>query len=167
MLARTSLRRVAALRTYATAAAPAGVPPVPPTSAPRYPYDDEPALHNLGYPHLPNSSRQLRDPRGANGKPWDDKQERLNYNEALQENEDLLSMWAPDVHKVKPSSALAQLCLMFGLVGVFALGVYEIRAPAPMLPRAYPNDGLVKELSGTSDAQFAARTDAQNQVDDE
>lgn len=48
-------------------------------------------------------------------------------------------MWAPDVHKVKPSSALAQLCLMFGLVGVFALGVYEIRAPAPMVRPPYPS----------------------------
>jgi len=105
-------------------------------------------------------------------------------------------MWAPDVHKVKPSSALLQLVAMFGAVGLFAAGVYEMRALAPMLPRAYPHDGLVKELSGqTDDASFAvspcplslslcllcacgrltscaltlaqARTEAQNAVDDE
>lgn len=65
-------------------------------------------------------------------------------------------MWAPDVHKVKPSSALLQLVAMFGAVGLFAAGVYEMRALAPMLPRAYPHDGLVKELSGqTDDASFA------------
>ena len=33
-------------------------------------------------------------------------------------------MWAPDVHKVRPSSAVAQLVTMFGLVGLFSVGVY-------------------------------------------
>lgn len=88
-------------------------------------------------------------------------------------------MWAPDVHKIKPSSALSQLLLMFGAVGVFAFGVYEMRAqphavstaeslPArdltpdagrktmhTQLPRAYPHDGLVQALSGTEDSQYA------------
>ena len=90
-------------------------------------------------------------------------------------------MWAPDVHKIKPSSALSQLLLMFGAVGLFAFGVYEMRAqphavsfpfsppsfgtgagtdPIPpflarQLPRAYPHDGIVQALSGTSDSQYA------------
>jgi len=40
------------------------------------------------------------------------------------ENDDVQSMWAPDVHKVRPSSALAQLATMLSLVGIFSVGVY-------------------------------------------
>ena len=40
-------------------------------------------------------------------------------------------MWAPDVHKVKPFSALSQLLTMFGALAVFSYGVYNIQAPAP------------------------------------
>ncbi|GAA6051491.1 hypothetical protein JCM3770_004559 [Rhodotorula araucariae] len=166
MLARTALRRVSPslVRAYATSSAAPDVapPPVPLNKAPLYDPDREPALAALGYPELSRDSRQLRPARG-----WWDNQERVQFGEPVPENDDIQSMWAPDVHAVKPSSALGQLLFMFGAVGLFALGVYEIRAPAPMLPRAYPNDGLVKELSGTDDPSFAARTEAENQVDDE
>lgn len=88
-------------------------------------------------------------------------------------------MWAPDVHKVKPFSALSQLLTMFGALAVFSYGVYNIQAPAPavrtlmatidekkrsthqrrdlssQLPRSYPHDGLVQALSGTNDEQYA------------
>lgn len=37
-------------------------------------------------------------------------------------------MWAPDVHRVKPSSALTQLLMAFAGVGLFSLGVYGISA---------------------------------------
>ncbi|BGP46624.1 hypothetical protein JCM10450v2_002471 [Rhodotorula kratochvilovae] len=161
MLARTVLRRAALARTYATAAPDAAPPPVPLSKAPLYDQDREPALAAMGYPELSRDSRQLRSPRG-----WWDNQERVRFGEPVPENDDIQSMWAPDVHAVKPSSALTQLLLAFGAVGLFALGVYEIRGPAPMLPRAYPHDGLVKELSGTSDASFAARTEAENQVEE-
>ncbi|GAA5891230.1 hypothetical protein JCM6882_004629 [Rhodosporidiobolus microsporus] len=166
MLSRAVLRpsRAAlALRTYATAASAESVPPpVPANSAPQYDADLEPALHNMGYPKLPRDSRQTRQPRG-----WWDMQERLNYGEPLAENEDLQSMWAPDVHKVKPSSALSQLLLMFGAVGVFAYGVSLIRAQPHALPRGYPNNGLVRELSGTDDEQYAARKQEENEISDE
>jgi len=55
-------------------------------------------------------------------------------------------MWAPDVHKVKPASALAQLVAMFGAVGLFALGVYEVRASAPMV-RPPPSLSFLLSLS--------------------
>lgn len=40
-------------------------------------------------------------------------------------------MWAPDVHKVAPISALSQNLFAFALVGVFAAGVYLIQAAPP------------------------------------
>ena len=64
----------------------------------------------------------------------------------LPENDDIQSMWAPDVHKVKPASALAQLVAMFGAVGLFALGVYEVRASAPMV-RPPPSLSFLLSLS--------------------
>jgi NADH dehydrogenase (ubiquinone) 1 beta subcomplex subunit 8 len=105
----------------------------------------------VGYPALSSASRQLRNPKG-----WWDNQERVNFGEPVRtvpyrstpsrvgdthpltsprrqlekvpENDDIQSMWAPDVHAIKPSSALSQLLLMFGAVGLFAFGVYEMRA---------------------------------------
>jgi hypothetical protein len=49
----------------------------------------------------------------------------------LPENDDLQTMWAPDVHKIKPFSAVSQLLFMFGAVAVFSAGVYVIQAPPP------------------------------------
>lgn len=40
-------------------------------------------------------------------------------------------MWAPDVHNIKSSSALLQLATAFGLVGLFAFGMAEMRPDAP------------------------------------
>ncbi|KWU44201.1 hypothetical protein RHOSPDRAFT_34214 [Rhodotorula sp. JG-1b] len=176
MLASRQLVRVAApsIRAYATVKRTTNVappaeesmetapPPIPMSSAPLYNPDAEPALHAMGYPALSSASRQLRNPKG-----WWDNQERVNFGEPVPENDDIQSMWAPDVHKIKPSSALSQLLLMFGAVGLFAFGVYEMRAQPHALPRAYPHDGIVQALSGTSDSQYAARTEAENAVEDE
>ncbi|GAA5879765.1 hypothetical protein JCM3774_000180 [Rhodotorula dairenensis] len=173
--ARQLVRRAPeAVRTYAAVSRTVSVPqpqeesletappPIPMSNAPQYNPDVEPALHAMGYPALSSASRQLRSPKG-----WWDNQERVNFGEPVPENDDIQSMWAPDVHKIKPSSAVAQLLLMFGAVGAFAFGVYEFRAQPHALPRAYPHDGLVQALSGTSDPQYAARTEAENTVDDE
>lgn len=80
MLARTALRRAAALRTYATSAASPDTapPPVPATKAPLYDPDREPALAALGYPHLSHDSRQLRPAKG-----WWDNQERIHFGEPV------------------------------------------------------------------------------------
>lgn len=117
----------------------------------------------MGYPALSSASRQLRNPKG-----WWDNQERVNFGEPVRpiplfglstrstrhpdplplqvpENDDIQSMWAPDVHKIKPSSALSQLLLMFGAVGLFAFGVYEMRAQ----PHAVSQVALLLSLSGT------------------
>ncbi|BGP54324.1 hypothetical protein JCM8202_000756 [Rhodotorula sphaerocarpa] len=176
MLARQQLVRLAApaQRAYATAVRRTNAqpepeesletapPPIPASTAPQYNPDHEPALHAMGYPALSGASRQLRNPKG-----WWDNQERVNFGEPVPENDDIQSMWAPDVHKIRPSSALTQLLMAFGGVGLFSFFVYEMRAPAPALPRAYPHDGLVQALSGTEDSQYAARTEAENAVEEE
>ncbi|KAM0754716.1 hypothetical protein T439DRAFT_321754 [Meredithblackwellia eburnea MCA 4105] len=148
----TSLRAA-----YATAA-PA---PAPPSGLPSYDPQEDPQLAGFNYPKLSTASRQTRNPLG-----WWDIQERVQFNEPVPENDDIQSMWAPDVHKVKPSSALSQLLLMFSALGAFATGVYYIKADAPGVPRAYPYGGLVKELSGTDDAEYAARPDTANVLED-
>ncbi|GAA5929611.1 uncharacterized protein JCM15063_004202 [Sporobolomyces koalae] len=164
MLRLTAARRTATLaaRAYATSAPATAPPPYPAVKSQLYDPDQEPALADLGYPKLSTDSRQLRSPRG-----WWDTQERIQFGEPVPENDDIQSMWAPDVHKVKPASALTQLLTMFGAIAVFSYGVYNIAAPAPALPRAYPHDGLVQALSGTNDEQYAARTDSANVVDEE
>ncbi|GAA5978958.1 hypothetical protein JCM21900_001325, partial [Sporobolomyces salmonicolor] len=127
MLLRLAPRRaVPALRTYATSSPATSPPPYPAVKTGTYDPDEEPALAAMGYPKLSGQSRQLRDPRG-----WWDMQERVNFGEPVPENDDIQSMWAPDVHTIKPSSALAQLLTMFGAVGVFAFGVSQIAAPPP------------------------------------
>lgn len=55
----------------------------------------------------------------------------------MHESDDILSMWAPDVHKVAPSSALFQLILAGAGVALFSGGVYLIKASPPGVPREY------------------------------
>lgn len=99
-----------------------------------------------------------------NARGWWDRQERINFGEPVSdasqsctllkrrrthscvyhfpppipkvpENDDLQSMWAPDVHKVRPSSALGQLLMAFAGVGLFAFGVYSIKPNHPAVRR--------------------------------
>ncbi|GAA5861229.1 hypothetical protein JCM8547_008526 [Rhodosporidiobolus lusitaniae] len=165
--ARTLLKPSTLTRTYVTAAPTSAPPPIPLVKSAVYDADEEPALHDMHYPKLSRDSRQLRPAFVSGGKRWDDMQERRNFGEPVPENEDIQSMWAPDVHKVKPASALSQLLFMFGVVGVFALGVDQIRARPHALPRGYPNNGLVREMSGTDDEQYAVRKQEENEIADE
>lgn len=148
MLRTTARRTLPTLtRSYVTGAPSTSPPPYPAVKSSLYDPDQEPALADLGYPKLSTASRQTRQPKG-----WWDTQERINFGEPvspsplltlgslslmrervlqLPENDDIQSMWAPDVHKVKPFSALSQLLTMFGALAVFSYGVYNIQAPAP------------------------------------
>ena len=73
----------------------------------------------------------------------------------LQENDDALSMWGPDEHKKPVHLAAAQLFLMSGVLASIAGFIYLIQPDLPAARRMYPYEGLVKELSGTDDQQYA------------
>ncbi|KAI5477110.1 NADH dehydrogenase (ubiquinone) 1 beta subcomplex 8 [Pseudohyphozyma bogoriensis] len=162
---RTALTRrtlaPATVRSYASAAAAAPASNTANTALPQYDPEVEPALAGLNYPKLSEQSRQLRNPKG-----WWDVQERVNFDEPVPLNDDVQSMWAPDVHKVKPSSAVFQLALAFGFVGAFATAVYATFKPSPALPRAYPYDGLIQELSAGTDKSIATRPTSANEIEE-
>ncbi|CAD6564682.1 MAG: hypothetical protein CYPHOPRED_004618 [Cyphobasidiales sp. Tagirdzhanova-0007] len=131
-----------------TSVTPAQTPQIVPTQDE---IDNDVQLAGLGYPQLPAISRQLRPSKG-----WWDQQERINHNEVLAESDDVLSMWAPDVHKMPASRAFAMLALASGVIAAFC-GFFILLTPTiPAAKRIYPYDGLVKELSGTDDQKFAA-----------
>lgn len=64
------------------------------------------------------------------------------------EQDDVLSVWAPDVHAVPASSALRQFLVAIGVVVLFGSTVYAATPDKPALPRTYPRDGLATELGG-------------------
>ncbi|ETS64995.1 hypothetical protein PaG_00443 [Moesziomyces aphidis] len=96
------------------------------------------------YPDLPFVSLQQR----KYSPKWWDTQEKRNFGETLHEQDDVLSVWAPDVHAVPASSALRQFIVAIGVVGVFGSIVYAATPEKPALPRTYPRDGLAAELGG-------------------
>ncbi|SCZ98916.1 BZ3500_MvSof-1268-A1-R1_Chr3-1g05706 [Microbotryum saponariae] len=136
----------------AAAAAAAATPAATASPSERYDPEEDPQLADMGYPKLYTTSRQLRSPRG-----WWDNQERINFGEPAK-NDDIQSMWAPDVHSIKPSSALLQLATMFGVLGLFAGTVYFLRPAPPAMPRTYPTD--------PSERAIHARPDSANEIED-
>lgn len=67
----------------------------------------------------------------------------------VSENDDLQGMWAPDVHKIKPSSAVAQLLTAFAGLAIFSAGIYVIQAPPPAV-----RDSLLVSLARKLTAVF-------------
>ena len=67
----------------------------------------------------------------------------------LHEQDEVLSMWGPDIPPLSPYKALAQFSIAFvGFVG-FGFLVKEVFTPdAPAVRREYPYSGLVMELGG-------------------
>ncbi|WOO80110.1 uncharacterized protein LOC62_03G003621 [Vanrija pseudolonga] len=120
---------------------PSEVAPPPPPGVPV-----DPQLN--GYPQLPYVSLQTREPFG-----WWDIQERKNFNELVHEEEDVLGMWGPDVHKISPGRALAQIGIAASLIAAFGYLIYQTAPESPVARREYPYDGLSKELGGWSKAR--------------
>ncbi|KAJ3524382.1 hypothetical protein NM688_g8573 [Phlebia brevispora] len=120
----------ASIRTYAT--------PVPSESQ-----KEDPQLSDFGYPEVPTSSKGWRSARG-----WQDPQMRRNYEEPLHFEEELYSMWGPDVPVVPPEQALRQFT--FVALGFVAFGFLckAIVPDRPAVPRQYPFSGLEAELGG-------------------
>ncbi|KAI9639762.1 uncharacterized protein MKK02DRAFT_40087 [Dioszegia hungarica] len=96
-----------------------------------------------GYPQLPYVSLQTREPFG-----WWDRQERKNFGEVFHEEEDVLGMWGPDVHKISGGTAVLSLIAAFSAVGAFAYFLTATRIQRPVAAREYPYGGLEKELGG-------------------
>ncbi|PFH52924.1 hypothetical protein AMATHDRAFT_55791 [Amanita thiersii Skay4041] len=108
---------------------------------------EEPDPQLNGYPQLPWVSRQSLPPKG-----WNDDLMRRNYGDTLHEQEEVLSMWGPDVAPLPPQTALKQFLLAAaGFVG-FGYFIRDYITPdVPAIRREYPYDGLVTELGGMNE----------------
>ncbi|KAJ9474159.1 hypothetical protein PHBOTO_004215 [Pseudozyma hubeiensis] len=118
------------------------------------------------YPDLPFVSQQQR----KYSPKWWDPQEKRNFGETPHEQDDVLSVWAPDVHAVPASSALRQFLVAIGVVVLFGSTVYAGTPEKPALPRTYPRDGLATELGGEQVAapkEGAFSADAEEDDEDE
>ncbi|KAH9481609.1 hypothetical protein JR316_0006136 [Psilocybe cubensis] len=97
-----------------------------------------------GYPQLPWKSRQELPPLG-----WQDPLYRRNFGDTLHEQEEVLSMWGPDVPPIAPNTAVRHFLIAAAGFVAFGFGVkYVLLQDAPVIRREYPYDGLVKELGG-------------------
>ncbi|KAF8907312.1 hypothetical protein CPB84DRAFT_1844011 [Gymnopilus junonius] len=97
-----------------------------------------------GYPQLPFVSRGALKPLG-----WDDNLTRTNFGETIHEQDEVLSMWGPDVAPIDPNVALRQF--LYAVAGFVTFGLtvkYVLLPEPPAVRRTYPYDGLVKELGG-------------------
>ncbi|TKY89607.1 hypothetical protein EX895_001392 [Sporisorium graminicola] len=118
------------------------------------------------YPDLPFVSNQQR----KYSPKWWDPQEKRNFGETPHEQDDVLSVWAPDVHAVPASSALRQFLIAIGVVVLFGSTVYAATPEKPALPRTYPREGLATELGGEQVAapkEGAFSADAEEDEDDD
>ncbi|KAL1738661.1 hypothetical protein HDZ31DRAFT_78183 [Schizophyllum fasciatum] len=106
-------------------------------------------------PPLP-LNKQYRAPKG-----WDDPQMRRNFGDPrllnlrpqMHEQEELVSMWGPDIPVIDPSVALRHFTIAFSIfAGIYALSC----AASPQIPairREYPHDGLKNAFGGYDQAR--------------
>ena len=106
--------------------------------------EPDPQLDGLGYPRVPSYSRQWRNAYAK----WDDPQERCNLDEPLHAEEEMMGIWAPDVHRISVSSALVNLAVAFTGLGLVLATAASLAPSSPVVPRTFPFDGLTKELGG-------------------
>ncbi|CCG83887.1 protein of unknown function [Taphrina deformans PYCC 5710] len=95
---------------------------------------------NIGdYPtNVPAINRQTK----SETEKYDDQQSRRNFGETLHEEDDVLTVFSPDVHRhVKPATAFLHIGIfitaVFGIVG----GTYITFTPLQAVRRTYPYDG--------------------------
>ncbi|KAF8475879.1 hypothetical protein BDZ91DRAFT_710500 [Kalaharituber pfeilii] len=98
-----------------------------------------------GYVNPPPEKRQFRSPYTEY---WD-QQDRRNFGEAVNEDEDILSRFSPEVYTwTSPKMAAFQNGLfvlsVLGLCGI----VYQFYPDKPAVPRTFPHGGLREALGG-------------------
>ncbi|KAI5797401.1 NADH:ubiquinone oxidoreductase 20.1kD subunit [Peziza echinospora] len=119
--------------------------PLPTRIAHLHPTHPDPAMTG-GYVNPPPLKRQFRDP---NGTYWNH-QDRRDYNEPVNEDEDILGRLSPEVYTwTTPRWGFAQngifVLAVLGLTGVVYLGYQD----KPAVPRRFPYGGLREELGGS------------------
>ncbi|KIY67261.1 hypothetical protein CYLTODRAFT_444123 [Cylindrobasidium torrendii FP15055 ss-10] len=109
------------------------------------------------YPKVPDTNRQHLPPRG-----WDDMFNRRNFNDPIHEQEELYSMWGPDIPPIAPHIALRRFgyaVLSFISVGTFIK--FALVPDAPATRRDYPYGGLVTELGGVDELKARVEEDTE------
>ncbi|KAJ7593264.1 hypothetical protein C8J56DRAFT_1045726 [Mycena floridula] len=121
-------------------------------------HPDKPVDYDLeNYPKLPNVSRQYLSPYG-----WDDMQTRRNRGDPLHEQEELYSMWGPDIPAVAPETAIRHFGLaVLGFVGIGLAVRFILHKEPPMVRREYPFGGLSRELGGYDDNKARAEDESE------
>ncbi|KAG6862490.1 hypothetical protein C0995_000036 [Termitomyces sp. Mi166 len=138
-----ALRR-AAVSSSATRALAARSARLPPSRAASTSTEEEVDPQLDDYPQLPFVSRQHLSPYG-----WQDPLMRRNFGDTLHEEEEVLSMWGPDIPPVPPSTAATHfLIAVSAFVGFGFLVRYGLLQDPPAVRREYPYGGLVTELGG-------------------
>lgn len=101
----------------------------------------DPQVGDYPQPAAESTQNRKYDPRY-----WDT-QEKRNFGEIPHEQDDILGVWAPDLHpNVEPSAALRQIAIAASIFAAFASLVYISLPSRPAVPRTYPRDGLADEL---------------------
>jgi len=77
---------------------------------------------------------------------------RRNFGDTLHEEEEIVSMWGPDISVVNPQTALFQFTLVaLGFVGFGFIVQGTLVPERTAVPREYPFSGLVAELGGSDE----------------
>lgn len=82
----------------------------------------------------------------------------------MHEQDDVLGVWAPDVHNISPTSALRQFLIAAGVAATFAGTVYITLPQRPSQPRQYPRDGLLAELGGVQGTAVSSSNSSSESV---
>lgn len=93
------------------------------------------------YPNLPRISAQTRGPFG-----WDDPQDKRNFGEPIHEEDEIMGVWAPDLHTYSPYKAASQFALFAAVFAGVAATVYKFYPDKVAVPRTYPYNGLTEEF---------------------
>ncbi|CEP16911.1 hypothetical protein [Parasitella parasitica] len=70
----------------------------------------------------------------------------LSTGEVVHEEDEIMGVWAPDLHNYSPYKAAGQFALCTALFTGFAAIVYKFYPDKVAVPRTYPYNGLTEEF---------------------